>query len=104
MSNTFASSVGTVDRVLAAQVKQIFGDSIVDDLEASDISAVPTSRTINGYDLTANRSLSASDVGAPASNITGISGAAAITNIVSISQANYDALSPKSATTLYVIV
>lgn len=39
----------------------------------------------------------------PTSAVTGISGASAITNIVSISQTNYDALSPKSATTLYVI-
>jgi hypothetical protein len=39
----------------------------------------------------------------PTSTITGITGAVAITNIVSISQANYDSLSPKSPTTLYVI-
>lgn len=39
----------------------------------------------------------------PTSTITGINGASAITNVVAISQANYDALSPKSATTLYVI-
>ena len=31
----------------------------------TSIGAVPASRTINGYDLTANRSLAASDVGAP---------------------------------------
>lgn len=39
----------------------------------------------------------------PTSTITGINGASAITNIVALSQANYDSLSPKSATTLYVI-
>lgn len=37
------------------------------------------------------------------SNTTGISGASVITNIVSISQANYDAIATKSATTLYII-
>jgi hypothetical protein len=37
------------------------------------------------------------------SKITGITGAAAITNIVSISQAAYDALATKNATTLYII-
>jgi len=46
---------------------------------------------------------SAADVGAPASDPTGITGADAITNIVSLTQAEYDAVSPKSATTLYVI-
>jgi hypothetical protein len=40
----------------------------------------------------------------PASDITGISGASAISNIVSISLANYTALATKDASTLYVIV
>jgi hypothetical protein len=38
------------------------------------------------------------------SNITGITGADAITNIVSLTQAEYDALTPKNASTFYVIV
>jgi hypothetical protein len=38
------------------------------------------------------------------SNTTGITGADAITNIVSLTQAEYDAIGSKSATTLYVIV
>jgi hypothetical protein len=37
------------------------------------------------------------------SKVTGITGAAAITNIVSLSQAAYDALVTKNATTLYII-
>jgi hypothetical protein len=37
------------------------------------------------------------------SKVTGITGAAAITNIVSITQAAYDALATKNATTLYII-
>jgi hypothetical protein len=37
------------------------------------------------------------------SDITGITDAAAVTNIVSITQAAYDALATKNATTLYII-
>jgi hypothetical protein len=48
--------------------------------------------------------LTSADVsGVVPSNTTGITGASAITNIVSLTQANYDALSSKSATTLYII-
>jgi hypothetical protein len=48
--------------------------------------------------------LTASDVsGVVPSTTTGITGAAAITNIVSLTQSQYDALSSKSATTLYII-
>jgi len=39
----------------------------------------------------------------PTSDATNIIGGAAITNVVSLSQLAYDALTPKSATTLYVI-
>lgn len=38
------------------------------------------------------------------SDVTGITGADAITNIISLSQAEYDAISVKSNSTLYVIV
>lgn len=40
---------------------------------------------------------------APISNPSGITGASAITNIVSISQVDYDALPSKDSSTLYVI-
>jgi hypothetical protein len=40
----------------------------------------------------------------PTSDITGITGADAITNIVSLTQAEYDAIGSKSATTFYIIV
>jgi hypothetical protein len=79
MADDFAISVGTPDRVLAAQIKQVFNNNIINDLEPSDIGAV-------------------------ASTVDGISGASVINNIVSISQANYDALATKDANTLYVIV
>lgn len=38
------------------------------------------------------------------SNISGITGASGINNIVSISQADYDSIDPKDPNTLYVIV
>jgi len=41
--------------------------------------------------------------GSSFSNPSGINGATAITNIVAISQANYDQLSTKNSTTLHVI-
>lgn len=41
-------------------------------------------------------------LGVPSSP-TGITGAAAITNIVSLNQAAYDALATKSATTLFIV-
>jgi hypothetical protein len=47
--------------------------------------------------------LTASDIGAIASNITGITGATKITNIVAVTQAQYDAIASPSASTLYVI-
>ena len=104
MSDTFANSVATTDRVLAAQIRQVFNDQITADIDPVDIGAVPTSRTINGQDLSANRTLTAANVGAVASNVTGITGATAISNAVFISQASYNSLSPKDANTLYVIV
>ncbi|NBW16650.1 MAG: hypothetical protein EBR82_52605 [Caulobacteraceae bacterium] len=42
--------------------------------------------------------------GKVASNVTGIAGAVAITNVVKVTQAQYDAIASPSATTLYVIV
>lgn len=47
--------------------------------------------------------LSPADIGAPASSTTGITGSTAVTNIVFLSQASYDAIGTKSSTTLYVI-
>lgn len=79
MSDTFANSVATTDRVLAAQIRQVFNDQITADIDPVDIGAVAT-------------------------NTTGITGASKINNIVSISLANYNALSPKDPNTLYVIV
>jgi len=48
--------------------------------------------------------LSSADVsGVVPSTTSGITGASAITNIVSLTQSSYDALGSKSATTLYII-
>jgi hypothetical protein len=43
------------------------------------------------------------DIGAPATNPTGITGASTVTNIVRLSQANYDAIGTPNASTLYII-
>lgn len=40
----------------------------------------------------------------PTSDITGVTGADAVTNIISLTQAEYDAIGSKSATTFYIIV
>lgn len=79
MSNTFANNVATTDRVLAAQIRQVFNDQITADIDPVDIGAIAT-------------------------DTAGITGASKINNIVSLSQANYDALAVKDANTLYVIV
>jgi hypothetical protein len=41
--------------------------------------------------------------GGVTSTIAGIAGASAVTNIVSLTQSSYDAISSKSSTTLYII-
>lgn len=100
----------------------------LDTLDTSDF--VPTSRQINGYDLTGNITISQEDIGLGnvnntsdadkpvstaqqtalnlkvSSDITGITGASRILNIVSISQANYDALDTaiKNANTFLIPV
>lgn len=61
-------------------------------------TAHKTSHAIGGSDV-----LSPADIGAPASNTTGITGADAITNIVSLTQAEYDAITTPNASTLYII-
>jgi hypothetical protein len=47
--------------------------------------------------------LTPADIGAVQSNITGIAGADAITNVVSLTQAEHDAIGTPDASTLYVI-
>ena len=42
MADDFAISVATPDRVLSAQIRQVFNNSIINDLEPSDIGAVAT--------------------------------------------------------------
>lgn len=79
MSDTFANNVATTDRVLAAQIRQVFNDQITADINPVDIGAV-------------------------ASDTAGITGASKINNIVSLSLANYNAIPVKDSNTLYVIV
>lgn len=79
MSDTFANNVATTDRVLAAQIRQVFNDQITADIDPLDIGAV-------------------------ASNTTGITGAIKVNNIVSINLANYNAIPVKDPNTVYIIV
>ena len=58
---TTASDVGAVPNSRTVNGKTLTADIT---LSASDVGAVPTSRTVNGKALTSNISLSASDVGA----------------------------------------
>jgi hypothetical protein len=63
-------------------------------------SRTPTAHTHPLADLTG---VTPAAIGAVQSNITGIAGADAITNVVSLTQAEYDAISTPDASTLYVI-
>ena len=79
---------------------------------AGDAVAGNDARLTNSRTPTAHKSshatggsdaLTAADIGAVQSNITGISGADAITNLVSLTQAEYDAIVTPDAATLYII-
>ena len=73
------------------------GDSVV---PASNAGGTATNKvTLLGI---ANLATPA-NIGAVASDVTGITGADAIANMVSMTQAEYDALGSTSNTTLYVI-
>jgi hypothetical protein len=111
---TMASEGGAFDlpaAIHAATAKNSIADN--DEFAISDSAAEwalkkvtwTTIRTAVSSIITATvDALTAADIGAVASNVTGITGADAITNIVSLTQAEYDAIGSKSATTLYVIV
>ena len=74
--------------------------TITDGVLAADVSGVVSS--VAGR--TGAVTLTSADVsGVAASSATGITGATAITNIVSLTQSSYDALGSKIATTLYII-
>lgn len=62
---------------------------------AEDVGAVPTSRTVNGKALSSNITLTASDVGAIANT--------PISTISVLTENEYDALTTKSSTTLYLV-
>lgn len=62
---------------------------------------VCTDNTPNSNVWVGNNDLAATKIG---SDVTGVTGADTITNIISLTQAEYDAIVTKSASTLYVIV
>ena len=78
--------------------------AIKTNLQAADNEVDALNSGLSGHigDFTNPHQVSASQAGAPASDAAGIAGAAEITNIVTISQANYDSLTP-DGTTLYLI-
>ncbi len=61
--STVSAAVANTDYAAAVH-KSRHASGGADALTPGDIGAVPATRTINGYDLSANRCLSASDVGA----------------------------------------
>jgi hypothetical protein len=66
----------------------------------SKANSVHKSRhAIGGADV-----LTPSDIGAIASDISGVAGALTVTNMIKVTQAQYDAISSPSLSTLYVIV
>lgn len=78
-------------------------------IAASDVGAVPTTRTVAGHALSADVTISASDVGALASTTTpaqlgAVANASGQTLILwTGSQASYDAIGTKNASTVYVV-
>lgn len=73
--------------------------------DAADVVAVSKSdnSATNKVTLGNVAAIAVSEHNAIPSDTTGISGASTITNIVRLSQANYDLISTPSASTLYVI-
>jgi len=83
-----------------AIVSSVAGRTGTITLTAADVSGVVSS--VAGR--TGTVTLTSADVsGVVPSTTTGITGATAITNIVSLTQSSYDAIGSKSATTLYII-
>jgi hypothetical protein len=83
-----------------AIVSSVAGRTGTITLTAADVSGVVSS--VAGR--TGTVTLTSADVsGVVPSTTTGITGATAITNIVSLTQSSYDALGSKSATTFYIV-
>jgi hypothetical protein len=71
----------------------------------SDVSILsPASGQIIGFNAGFWRNMTPGNLFLAQSNPTGVTGADAITNMISLTQAEYDAIATKNASTLYVIV
>ena len=81
--------------------------SNITDFNSSVSGLLPVKNIIGSGNInvsSSNQIFTVSSSGLVQSNITGITGASGINNLVQISQANYDALSTKDPNTIYFII
>ena len=78
------------------------GTTIVSDIDINLTSDL-TGHVVDANATISTRELTPTDLGVPATNISGITGADQVTNIVSLTQAEYDAIPTTHVSTLYVI-
>lgn len=100
-----ASAVYAIDNVIlrsdgTGKGTQASGISIDDLNDMTGIGSIALSGTVDGRDVAADGLVTDMAV---VSNVTGITGADAVTNIVSLTQAEYDAIGSPDASTFYLI-
>lgn len=100
-----ASAVYAIDNVIlrsdgTGKGTQASGISIDDLNDMTGVGSISLSGTVDGRDVAADGSVIDKAV---VSDVTGITGADAVTNIVSLTQAEYDAIGSPDASTFYLI-